>query len=136
MGAAADLTLSEHGEPAFDLISPRGRGRGEVHVKAWIACGPAFNGMASSEFPVESLRTACRDARFTGGDDVPSDKLKTRSPRISANLRNALREVPHVWIFDNDDLRHPYWVVAVYENGNPVRWHKPIPRWLATALDQ
>lgn len=42
MGAAADLTLSEHGEPAFDLIEPRGRGRGEVHVKAWIACEPAF----------------------------------------------------------------------------------------------
>lgn len=42
MGAAAALTPSEHGEPAFDLIEPRGRGRGDV--KAWIAYEPSFNG--------------------------------------------------------------------------------------------
>jgi predicted ABC-type ATPase len=91
-----------------------------------------FIGISGPE--VSEQRVAVRVSQ--GGHDVPTDKLQTRYPRTLANLRNALREVPHVWIFDNDDLRHPYRLVAVYENGNPVRWHKPIPRWLATALDQ
>jgi predicted ABC-type ATPase len=65
-----------------------------------------------------------------GGHDVPSEKLETRYPRILANLKAALREVPHVWIFDNDDLRFPFRLAVVYENGKLVRLHKPIPRWL------
>jgi predicted ABC-type ATPase len=65
-----------------------------------------------------------------GGHDVPSEKLETRYPRILANLKAALREVSHVWIFDNDDLRFPFRLAVVYENGKLVRLHKPIPRWL------
>jgi predicted ABC-type ATPase len=91
-----------------------------------------FIGISGPE--VSEQRVAVRVSQ--GGQDVPTDKLQTRYPRTLANLRNALREVPHVWIFDNDDLRHPYRLAAVYENGNPVHWRKPIPRWLATALDQ
>jgi hypothetical protein len=29
----------------------------------------------------------------------------------------AIRDLPHVWIFDNDDLRTPFRQVAVFENG-------------------
>lgn len=90
-----------------------------------------FIGISGPE--VSKQRVAMRVSQ--GGHDVPTDKLETRYPRISANLRNALREVPHIWIFDNDDLRHPYRLVAIYEAGKPVRLNKPIPRWLATALD-
>ncbi len=58
-----------------------------------------FIGISGPE--VSEQRVAMRVSQ--GGHDVPTDKLETRYPRISANLRNALREVPHIWIFDNDD---------------------------------
>ncbi len=64
-----------------------------------------------------------------GGHDVPREKLATRYPRIMANLRAALQEVPHVWIFDNDDLRTPFRLIAVYENGQAIQLREPIPRW-------
>jgi|SRR5579859_6772554 len=55
-----------------------------------------------------------------GGHDVPTDKLFTRYPRTLANLKAAVRELPHVWIFDNDDLRTPYQLAAIYERGQIV----------------
>lgn len=79
---------------------------------------------------VSEQRVAMRVSQ--GGHDVPTGKLKTRYPRILENLKAALRELPCVWIFDNDDLRSPFRLVAVYENGRPVQLHKPIPRWLKT----
>lgn len=66
-----------------------------------------------------------------GGHDVPADKLESRYPRTLANLRQALREVQHVRVYDNDDLRCPFRLVAVYERGRRVRLQKPVPEWLA-----
>jgi len=40
MRAAPDVLLGERGEPALDLIQPRGRGGGEVNVKARVASEP------------------------------------------------------------------------------------------------
>jgi hypothetical protein len=51
-----------------------------------------------------------------------------------ANLRSALRELPHVWVFDNDDLRRPFRLVAVFEDGRRVRLDKPVPKWLKPLL--
>ena len=89
-----------------------------------------FIGISGPE--VSEQRVAMRVSQ--GGHDVPTNKLETRYPRVLANLRNAIREVPHVWIFDNDDLRHPYRLIAIYEAGKSVRLNKPIPRWLSTTL--
>ena len=36
------------------------------------------------------------------------------------NLRRAIRELPHVLVFDNSDLGRPFRKVAVFEVGNPV----------------
>src|ERR1035437_1123055 len=69
-----------------------------------------------------------------GGHDVPSEKLVARFPRTLANLRTALRELPHVWVFDNDDLRMPFRLAAVFENGRLAKLHKPVPRWLRQLL--
>ena len=55
-----------------------------------------------------------------GGHDVPTEKLITRYPRTLANLRTAICELPHVWIFDNDDLRTPFRLVAVFRNSQRV----------------
>jgi len=69
-----------------------------------------------------------------GGHDVPSEKLTSRYPRILGNLREALRRLSHVWVFDNDDLRTPFRLVAICENGKLTQLHSPVPRWLRPLL--
>jgi predicted ABC-type ATPase len=81
---------------------------------------------------VSDQRVAMRISQ--GGHDVPGGKLIERFPRILANLRSALRELPHVWVFDNDDLRRPFRLVAVFEDGRRVRLDKPVPKWLKPLL--
>lgn len=65
-----------------------------------------------------------------GGHDVPAEKLVQRFPRTLSNLEAAIRELPNVWVFDNNDLRTPYRLVAVFESGRLVRSQRPVPRWL------
>lgn len=91
-----------------------------------VLCSIGISGPKISE-----QRVAMRVSQ--GGHDVPAGKLKTRYPRVLRNLKAALREIPHVWLFDNDDLRSPYRLTAVYENGKIIQLHKPIPKWLAIA---
>jgi predicted ABC-type ATPase len=81
---------------------------------------------------VSEERVAMRVSQ--GGHDVPSDKLASRYPRILKNLRKALRTLPHVWVFDNDDLRSPFRLVAVCEGGKLVKLHRPVPVWLRSLL--
>lgn len=81
---------------------------------------------------VSEERVAMRVSQ--GGHDVPAEKLTARFPRTLANLRAAIRELPHVWIYDNDDLRTPFRQVAIFENGRSVSVKAPIPGWLAPLL--
>jgi predicted ABC-type ATPase len=81
---------------------------------------------------ISEQRVAMRVSQ--GGHDVPADKLRSRFPRTMTNLRNAIRELPSVWIFDNDDLRAPFRLVAVVEGGQSVQVRKPIPHWLRSAI--
>jgi predicted ABC-type ATPase len=69
-----------------------------------------------------------------GGHDVPREKLFARYPRVLANLKAAMRELPHVWVFDNDDLARPYRLVAVCEAGRILRLEPPVPEWLESLL--
>jgi len=69
-----------------------------------------------------------------GGHDVPREKLIARYPRILKNLKAAIRELPHVWIFDNDKIGDPFRLVAVCESGRLVRTGKPTPAWLRAVL--
>jgi predicted ABC-type ATPase len=71
-----------------------------------------------------------------GGHDVPAAKLVSRYPRILKNLKAALRDLPHVWVFDNDDLSHPFRLAAVRESGRLVQLEKPVPAWLKRSLPQ
>lgn len=89
-----------------------------------------FIGISGPE--VSEERVAMRVSQ--GGHDVPSEKLLTRFPRILANLKAAIHDLPHVWIFDNDDLRTPFRQVAVFENARLVTLHKPVPKWLTPLL--
>jgi predicted ABC-type ATPase len=57
-----------------------------------------------------------------------------RFPRILANLKAAIRELPNVWVFDNTDLRTPYRLVAIFESGRLVKLQRPVPKWLMPLL--
>lgn len=81
---------------------------------------------------VSEERVAMRVSQ--GGHDVPSEKLVSRYPRILRNLREALRKLPHVWVFDNDDLQTPFRLVVVCEDGKVTEVHRPIPTWLRPLL--
>jgi predicted ABC-type ATPase len=70
-----------------------------------------------------------------GGHDVPEDKLVTRFPRTLENLRNAVRELSHVLIFDNTDLTRTFRKVCVFEQGRRVFAEEPLPVWLRDLLD-
>jgi len=89
-----------------------------------------FIGISSAEMCGQ--RVAMRVLQ--GGHDVPAEKLTSRFPRILANLKNAVRELPHVRIFDNDDLSRPFRLVAVCEQGRVSRVAPNIPKWLKTLL--
>ncbi|MGB6868439.1 MAG: zeta toxin family protein [Acidobacteriaceae bacterium] len=89
-----------------------------------------FIGISGPEISEE--RVAMRVSQ--GGHDVPTEKLVSRYPRILENLRAAVLKVPHVWIFDNDDLRRPFRLVAVSKGRQLVRVEKPVPGWLKGVL--
>ena len=98
---------------------------------AGYTVGLCFIGLASAE--VSEERVAMRVTQ--GGHDVPGDKLVTRFPRTLANLKAAIRELPHVLVFDNDDLRAPFRQMAVFEEGKLVAESRPLPKWLEALLD-
>ena len=92
-----------------------------------VLCFIGISGPAVSE-----ERVAMRVSQ--GGHDVPAEKLVARFPRTLANLKAAIRDLPQVWIFDNDDLRIPFRQVAVFENGQQVSLNAPVPDWFASLL--
>jgi predicted ABC-type ATPase len=81
---------------------------------------------------VSEERVAMRVSQ--GGHNVPTEKLEDRYPRILANLGSALHGLPKVFVFDNNDLRRPYRLVAVVQSGRIVKLYRPVPRWLAPLL--
>ena len=81
---------------------------------------------------ISQQRVAMRVSQ--GGHDVPDRKLRERFPRILANLKAAIRELPHVWIFDNSDLRTPFRQAAVIQDHRVMKLRRPIPRWLQPLL--
>jgi len=85
-----------------------------------------YIGIAGPE--VSEERVAMRVSQ--GGHDVPSEKLRLRFPRTIENLKRAIQELPHVLIFDNNDLNSPFRQVAVFEQGRLVISSQQPPGWL------
>ncbi len=94
---------------------------------AVVLCFIGIGGAKASE-----ERVAIRVSQ--GGHDVPREKLIARFPRTLANLKAAIRELPCVLVFDNDDLRTPFRHVAIFADGCAVLLKQPIPVWLQPAL--
>jgi hypothetical protein len=42
------------------------------------------------------------------------------------HLRQAIQELPCILIFDNDDLRAPHRLTAVFQHGKPTFLAKPV----------
>jgi len=82
---------------------------------------------------VSEERVAMRVSQ--GGHDIPTEKLKSRFPRTLANLKAAIRELPHVVVFDNSDLRTPFRQVAIVERGRLVWSTESVPAWLQPLLE-
>ncbi len=95
-------------------------------VQSGYAVVLCFIGIAGPK--TSEQRVAMRVSQ--GGHDVPSEKLVSRFPRTMANLKAAISQLPHVLIFDNDDLRIPFRRVAVFEKGRLGWFAEPIPLWL------
>jgi predicted ABC-type ATPase len=89
-----------------------------------------FIGVSAPE--ISDGRVAMRVAQ--GGHDVPANKIIERYPRVMNNLRRALVEVTHVHVYDNSDLKRPYRLVAVKEDGQKIELHDPVPAWLHSLL--
>ena len=89
-----------------------------------------YIGIAGPE--VSEERVAMRVSQ--GGHDVPTEKLRSRYPRTIANLKAAIRELPHVLVFDNGDLSTPFRLVAVFREGRLLRSIGPMPEWLEPLL--
>ena len=69
--------------------------------------------------PEESIkRVAMRVSQ--GGHDVPDEKLRSRFKRTKANLKLAIKRLPYVIVYSNNDLANPYKVVELYENGKSI----------------
>jgi len=81
---------------------------------------------------ISDQRVAMRVSQ--GGHDVPVAKLNARFPRTMANLARAIRELPVVFVYDNDDLRRPFRRVAVFEHGRATFMTKAPPAWLTAAV--
>ena len=60
--------------------------------------------------------------------------IGTAGPEVSEQLKAALRDLPNVWVFDNNDLRTPYRLVAILEIGRVVKLQRPVPKWLTLLL--
>jgi predicted ABC-type ATPase len=99
-------------------------------VQAGYAVVLCFIGIANTD--TSEQRVAMRVSQ--GGHDVPAAKLVERFPRTLANLGLAIRELPCVLVFDNNDLRTPFRHVAAYANGRQIQLNKPAPSWLKPVL--
>jgi predicted ABC-type ATPase len=89
-----------------------------------------FVGIAGAE--TSEQRVAMRVSH--GGHDVPPEKLVERFPRTLTNLAAAIRELPCVLVFDNDDLKTPFRQVAAFTNGQARQLNEPIPPWFQRLL--
>ncbi len=69
-----------------------------------------------------------------GGHDIPDAKLVERFGRTLANLANAMSTLPHVLVFDNGDLAHPYRLVTALRNGEVIERAEVLPAWLEPLL--
>lgn len=128
---AVRLALLERGESfTFETVFSDPVGDKLSFLKRAVAKGygvtVCFIGLATPEIADE--RVAMRVSQ--GGHDVPAGTIRSRFPRVLANLKRAIRELPDVRVYDNSDLRRPFRAVARFQRGRRVNGSAAVPKWL------
>jgi predicted ABC-type ATPase len=100
-------------------------------AEAGFTVALCFIGLATPKLSQE--RVAMRVSQ--GGHDVPDEKIFSRFPRTLANLKAAIKQVPHVLVYDNSDLATPYRYLATFENGMQIMAASSKPQWFDELLD-
>jgi len=77
---------------------------------------------------VSETRVAMRISQ--GGHEVPSEKLQSRFSRTVENLRRAIQKLPHVLVYDNEDMSTPFRLVAAFDQGRLLTSTEPLPEWI------
>ncbi len=134
MSALRTELINQHESFIFETVfsDPVGDKLGFLKhaAKSGYAVVLCFVGIADAS--TSETRVSMRVSQ--GGHDVPTEKLIQRYPRTLANLAFALRDLPCVLVFDNDDLKHPFRQVAAYANGQAAQLQEPIPAWFKRLL--
>ncbi len=91
-----------------------------------------FIGIASPA--TSEQRVAMRATQ--GGHDVPTDKLAARFPRTLENLKKSIPVLPHILVFDNEDLADPYRQIAIFQQGETTLLAKSLPDWMDEILQK
>ena len=69
-----------------------------------------------------------------GGPDVPEEKIIARYPRTMANLQKAIRDLPHVEVYDNSELHRPFRRIAEFAQGRRKFLAKHLPLWFRSVV--
>jgi predicted ABC-type ATPase len=64
-----------------------------------------------------------------GGHDVPVDKIYSRLPRTTRNIKAALAIVDEARFLDNSLKSDPFKQILVMKNGNYHKMVDPLPEW-------
>lgn len=96
-------------------------------------------GYAVVLFFIGIASAALSDARVvqrvaSGGHDVPPEKIRDRFPRVLANLERAVRDLPHVVVYDNSRLDTPFELLAVFNDGALSFKNDSPPAWATAVL--
>lgn len=85
-----------------------------------------FIGLASAELS----RARVIQRVFSGGHDVPDEKIAARFPRVIENLRRLLDVPDELFIYDNSSSETPYRLIAKLTQGKLIQISASIPAWV------
>jgi predicted ABC-type ATPase len=78
--------------------------------------------------PLARRRVATR--RALGGHDVPDEKIRSRYPRLVANLLAAIPLVDRAYLYDNSSADRLHRHIMTFVEGRLVRLAADPPRWV------
>lgn len=85
-----------------------------------------YTGLASVDLSEARVISRVAD----GGHDVPSERLPRRYQQSLLNLKEALKFVPEVLVYDNSSAESPFDLALHIVNGKTVSRAEPLPAWL------
>lgn len=133
-GAIREKLLEQHESFVFETVfsDPVGDKIGFLQRATEAGYNVIVCFIGVSNPAVSEERVAMRVSQ--GGHDVPTEKLASRFPRTLENLRKSIRTLPHVFVFDNNDLSDPYRRGAIFHNGKGDFLSDSLPVWMQEVL--